>query len=150
MSGELTKNIIVKADVDKVYSMWANFENFPNFMKYIRRVKKTGERTSHWEVSGPLGVNLEWNAEVTRMDENKRIAWSTKDDDKGDVTTSGQVTFNALPQGETEISATIKYEPRTSRAGEVLEKILHNPEKRLEEDLRNFKAYAEGMYDRTP
>jgi uncharacterized membrane protein len=83
MSGELTKNIIVKADVDKVYSMWANFENFPNFMKYIRRVKKTGERTSHWEVSGPLGVNLEWNAEVTRMDENKRIAWSTKDDDKG-------------------------------------------------------------------
>lgn len=148
MAQQVTKSIIVKGDISTVYDLWANFENFPNFMKYIKSVTLTGPDTSHWVMAGPAGVNVDWNAEMTRRDENKRIAWSSKDG-KGLVTTSGQVTFNSLPQDEIEVTVTLQYVPPAGKAGEVLANLLSDPEQRLGEDLRNFKALVEGMDGRT-
>lgn len=153
MSEKITKSIILKADVSQAYHAWENFENFPKFMKYIKSVRNTGPNTSHWEMSGPLGVTVEWDAEMTRNDENKRIAWNTKDRSKenggNDLTTSGQVTFNALPQGETEVTVIMVYDLNAGRSGKVMASLFSHPEKQLETDLRNFKAFVEGMYDRT-
>ncbi|MBA3534734.1 MAG: SRPBCC family protein [Ardenticatenales bacterium] len=146
MHDEVTRAIIVKANVEEVYHLWANFENFPNFMKNMKSVTKTGERTSHWVMEGPLGKSIEWDAETTRLDENKRIAWNSTG---GDIKTSGQVSFNELPQGETEITVILKYVPPAGMAGELIASLFGDPEGKLDEDLRNFKAYAEGMYNRT-
>ena len=148
MSKQITKSIIVKAEVPDIYELWSNFENFPHFMKNIKSVRKTGEKTSNWTMAGPLGTKLMWNAELTRVEENKRIGWSTKDN-KGLVTTSGQVTFNDLSLEETEVTVILQYAIPAGKAGETVAELLANPEKQLEEDLRNFKAFAEGMYDRT-
>jgi uncharacterized membrane protein len=150
MPDQIIKNIIVKADVATAYQAWANFENFPHFMKNIKSVQKTGEYTSHWEADGPLGTTVEWDAETTMLEQNKRIAWNSKDDDDSDITTSGQVTFNPLSDQETEISVTMQYVPRKGgAAGTVVAKIFSNPEEQLEEDLRNFKDFIEGRYSRT-
>ena len=65
-------------------------------MKYITSVHKTGDGLSHWVMEGPLGKKIEWDAEATRMEPNKRIAWNSCD--QGDITTSGQVTFKELPK----------------------------------------------------
>lgn len=148
MSNRVTKSIIVKAKTPSVYELWSNFENFPHFMQNIKSVKKMGDNTSEWTVAGPLGTKLTWNAEITRLEENKRIGWSTKDN-KGVITTSGQVTFSDLPQEETEVTVILQYSVPAGKAGETAAALLSNPEERLEEDLRNFKAFAEGMYDRT-
>lgn len=148
MAKQVTKTIIVKADVADVYNIWSDFENFPHFMSHVKSVKKLGERTSEWTVSGPLGTSLTWNAEMTRDEENKRIAWSSKDKE-GSVTTSGQVTFNSLPENETEVTVLLQYNPPAGKAGEVVARLFANPEEKLKEDLRNFKSFAEGMYDRT-
>ncbi len=147
MSNQVTKSVIVKRPVTELYQMWANFENFPHFMKNIASVQKTGDRLSHWAMEGPLGTKVEWDAETTLMEENKRIAWNSKD--RSPVTTSGQVTFNALPNNETEVTVMMHYDPPAGMAGDLVAKFFGNPEKRVEEDLRNFKAYAEGMADRT-
>lgn len=96
-----TKNILVKAPIEQVYQTWANVENFPNFMHHIKQVDKTGDRTSHWVMEGPLNTKIEWDAETTRLDENKRIAWSSI---TGDIKTSGQVTFNELPDNQVEVT----------------------------------------------
>jgi uncharacterized membrane protein len=149
MSEQVTRTIIVKSEVDSVYQLWANFENFPHFMQNIKSVKKTGENTSEWTMAGPMGTKVKWDAEMTRKEENKRIAWSSKDR-KGTITTSGQVTFNPLPDDETEITVVLQYKAPAGKLGEAAAKLLTNPKARLEEDLRNFKAFAEGMYDRTP
>jgi uncharacterized membrane protein len=142
--GQITKSIIVKGDVAQIYGLWANPENFPRFMKYIRSVESTGPITSHWVMNGPLGLKVDWNAEMTRMELNQRIAWNSKDAD-GLVTTSGQVLFRSLPKDEVEVTVTVKFSPPAGKAGEALAKLLANPEERLEEDLRNFKAYVESM-----
>lgn len=148
MSDQIMRTIIVKADVEKAYQVWENFENFPLFMKNIESVKRSGDGTSRWAMKGPLGKKVEWTAEVTRHDLNKRIGWSTKDHD-GDITTSGQVTFNQLPQNETEVTVTMQYEPKGGAITGAVAGALTNPEKQLEEDLQNFKKHIEGMSSRT-
>jgi uncharacterized membrane protein len=148
MAEQITRNIIVKARPEEAFRAWANFENFPRFMRYIQSVTKTGDRTSHWKMEGPAGSTIEWDAEITRYEENKRIGWSTKDR-SGDITTSGQVSFNALPEGETEITVMMQYVPMGGAVGDVIARLFSNPEKSLEEDLQNFKYFIEGMPERT-
>jgi uncharacterized membrane protein len=147
MADQFTKEIIVKASIDDVYNVWSNFENFPYFMKYIKSIRKTGDRASHWVMEGPLGKDIEWDAETTRLEQNKRIAWNSRDN--GDITTSGQVVFTPLGQDQTQIAVTLQYVPPAGKLGEVVANIFSNPEKQLEEDLRNFKGYIEGNRSRT-
>lgn len=147
MSDKISKSLIVKRPVAELYQLWANFENFPNFMENIKSVTKTGDRTSHWVMEGPLGAKVEWDAETTLLEENKRIAWNSKD--LSPVATSGQVSFNALPNDETEVTVLMHYDPPAGMVGEVAAKFLGSLDKRVEEDLRNFKHYAEGRVERT-
>lgn len=142
MTDQVTKSITVRGDAADVYDIWSNFENFPYFMKYVNKVTKTGERTSHWEVAGPMGKTIEWNAETTRLDPDQRIAWNTKDHE-GTITTSGEVVFAGLPDSQTSITVTMNYSVPGGKLGEAVANLFSNPGQRLEEDLRNFKAYAE-------
>lgn len=141
MTEQITKSIIVKGETPTIYNLWANFENFPHFMSNIESVTRTGERSSHWVMDGPLMSKLEWDAETTRMEANKRIAWRSKDD--SELMTSGQVTFTSLPDQQTEITVTLQYVPPMGAIGDMLAKVLADPEAQLEEDLRNFKLFAE-------
>jgi uncharacterized membrane protein len=147
VSDKITKSTIVKRPVAELYQLWANFENFPYFMENIKSVTRSGDRLSHWVMEGPLGAKVEWDAETTLLEENKRIAWNSKD--MSPVATSGQVTFNALPNGETEVTVSMHYDPPAGMVGDVAAKFFGNLDKRVEEDLKNFKRYAEGQTERT-
>lgn len=135
-----TQNIIVKAPIDAVYQAWANFENFPNFMQHICTVTKTGDRSSHWVMAGPLNSRIEWDAETTRLEENKRVAWSSTN---GDIKTSGQVTFNELSNDEVEVTVMLRYIPPGGAIGDLVANLFADPEGKLQEDLYNFKRYIE-------
>ncbi|MDX1663939.1 MAG: SRPBCC family protein [Candidatus Promineifilaceae bacterium] len=148
MAKQVTKSIIIKSDLESIFNLWADFENFPHFMRHVKAVKKLDDRLSEWTVAGPLGASVRWKAELTRFEENKRIGWNTKDHE-GMLTTSGQVSFNPLPEGEVQVTVVLQYTPPAGVAGEVVAHLLIDPEERLETDLRNFKQFAEGMYDRT-
>ena len=141
MAEHVTRTILVKAPVSEVYELWANFENFPHFMHNMESVTKTGDGLSHWVMKGPLGKKLEWDARTTRADQNTRIAWNSLDG--GDIKTSGQVTFNQMPEGDTEIAVTLQYVPPMGKVGEVIAHLFDDPEGKLEEDLKNFKHYVE-------
>jgi uncharacterized membrane protein len=136
----VTKSIIVKADVKEIFEVWSNFENFPHFMQHIKSVKKMGDDYSRWVMEGPLGARFEWEAKTTRMEQNKRIGWNST---QGDIKTSGQVTFNSLPNNQTEVTVTLQYIPPAGIAGEVVAALFSNPERQLDEDLRNFKRFVE-------
>jgi len=144
MATPITKSIIVNRDVSDVYRLWSNFENIPHFMNHIRSVTKTGDRTSHWVMDGPLGKNLEWDAVISDLQENKRIAWNSTDEtEKNNLRTTGQVMFRSLAPNETEITASLTYEGMSGSANEALARLLDKPETKLVEDLKSFKKYAE-------
>lgn len=147
MQKQVTKSIIVKGKPSEVYPVWENFENFPNFMKYVKSVKKSGDRSSHWVVEIPGVGEVEWEAETTKSEADKRIAWSSKD--VGELKTSGQATFTSLPEREqTQVTVTMQV---FAESGPIADSdSLNNFDQILEEELRNFKAYVEGMEDRLP
>lgn len=142
MTERVSQTVIVKSDVSTAYNVWSNFETFPYFMKYVEKVEKIGPQKSYWEVKGPLGTTVQWTAETTRLDVNTRIGWNTKDN-AGTMTTSGEVVFTGLPDNQTQITVTMNYTPPGGKLGEVVAQLFADPDKRLEEDLRNFKAYVE-------
>ncbi len=141
MSSQVTQTINILGTVPDLYQMWANFENFPRFMHNIKSVKKIDDRTSHWVMQGPLGVDVAWEAETTRLDENERIAWNSKDHSA--LKTSGQVVFTPVGNNETQLTVTLHYDPPAGAAGEAVAALLTNPEARLKADLQRFKEFVE-------
>ena len=142
MPEQTTKSIIVKGNVPDIYAVWANFENFPHFMKNIKSVEKRPDGSTHWVMDGPLGRTVEWDAETTLFEPNKRIGWHSREDSR--VKTSGQVTFVELGTGQTQVNVTVQWVVPATKGGETLAGLLADPEKRLEEDLYRFKTYVEG------
>jgi uncharacterized membrane protein len=135
---QMTTSIIVGRNVGDVYRSWSDLGRLPELMPHIRSVETIGEGRSRWVVAAPLGRTVEWEAEITREDANKRVAWRSADD--GEVRTSGQVTFNALPDAQTEVTVVFQYATGVLRdaAARAWTKDA------LEEDLRSFKAHLEG------
>ncbi|MDX1613072.1 MAG: SRPBCC family protein [Candidatus Promineifilaceae bacterium] len=148
MTQQVNKTIIVEGEPTTIYDIWANFKNFPHFMDYIKSVEIQDDGSSEWIMAGPAGMEISWQAEITRAERPRRLAWSSKDKE-GTVTTSGQITFGELEGGQTEISALVSYSVPAGALGEAAAKLFADPATRLERDLRNFKEFVEkGVYER--
>ena len=139
---QITESVIVKGAADQIFAMWSDLEMLPSIIKDIKEVDQIDELTSRWTVKGPLGKDYSWLAEITRFDEDRRIAWKTLE---GDIKTSGQVTFKDLPQNETEMTVKMQYVPPAGKVGAAVSKILENPKDKVAEGLRDFKAFVEDM-----
>jgi uncharacterized membrane protein len=137
---QTTKTIVVTGEIGRIFNLWADFELFPMFMQHLRSVTKTGERTSHWVMTGPLGSELQWDATVTALEPNQRIAWQSTG---GDIEAAGEVRFRQLIEQRTEITVTLGYSLPLRLAERVATRLLRRPETELEDDLENFRRYAE-------
>jgi uncharacterized membrane protein len=137
---QTTRSIIVKGSPSELYHLWADVEGFPRFMKNVKSVTRTGDNMTHWVVEGPFGKDVEWDAETTRMEEGKRVAWNSKEG--SDVKTSGQVVFTPLPHDETQVTVILRVAPQGALSG-VAAGLFGKLDETLEQDLRSFKAYAE-------
>jgi uncharacterized membrane protein len=145
MAVQITQSVIIKGQPEEVFNLWNDIELFPSIIKDIKEVEKIDELVSRWVVEGPFGKEYEWTAQITRFDEDRRIAWKTVD---GDIKTSGQVTFKDLPKSETEVTLSMQYVPPAGKVGDVVSKVMENPQKKISESLRDFKAYVEDMPER--
>jgi uncharacterized membrane protein len=142
MAEQATRSIIVGATVGEVFEAWSSFENFPHFMKNVKSVTRRPDGSTHWVAEGALGRSVEWDAETTMFEPNTRIGWHSREGSA--IKTSGQVTFVELGTGQTQVNLTIQWVVPATRGGERLAGILADPEKRVEQDLYNFKSYVEG------
>src|SRR6476659_6827405 len=73
------KSVRVHAPADQVYEFWRDFENFPRFMEHVESVQvmDAGKRLSHWKLKGPLGMDVEYDAELAKDEPNKMIGWNS-------------------------------------------------------------------------
>jgi len=139
------RSIRVKAPASRVYELWRNFERFPAFMNNVQEVRilaGDGKR-SQWKITGPLGRQVEFEAELTEDEPNKSIGWRSIQG-HADIGVSGNVTFAEL-EGETQVHVVMQwYDTPGGAVGEAASRMLQNPEQMLEEDLKRFKDVAEG------
>ncbi len=138
---KMKKEITVNAPVDIVYGAWHNFENLPRFMDNLEEVRVVSGNRSHWKAKGPLGMNAEWDAEMTLDDPNKAIGWRSIEGGSS-LTNAGRVNFQQEGSA-TRIEVTIEYDAPAGPLGDVVAKIFSNPEKQVEGDLQRFREAIE-------
>ena len=140
MAQHIHESIEVQAPLRDVFTYWSNLENFPQIMSNVEEVRVIGQDTSHWQVKGPLGTNIEYDAETTEMSPERGIGWKSE----GEVDNSGQVRFEEVAEGRTRIDVTLTYgDPPGGRLGELAAEAIQNPERQLGEDLENFARRVE-------
>lgn len=138
----IQKAINVNAPIDVVYGLWANFENFPKFMSNVLEVKNTGEGRSHWKVTGPAGVPVEWDAELTKAVQNEMIAW--KSIEGSTIPNSGIVHFQKTNDGTTQVNVQLSYNPPGGAIGHAVATIFGtDPKTQMDQDLMRMKSFLE-------
>lgn len=135
--------ITVNRPPEEVYQFWHNFENLPRFMDHLESVTVTGPGRSHWKAKAPAGKTVEWDAEVTDDQPNRRIAWRSLPG--ADVENAGVVEFAPAPGGKgTEVLVQLQYDPPAGIIGATVAKLFgREPNQQIHRDLRPFKQLLE-------
>ena len=133
----IKKEVHVKAPVETAYGLWTSFERFPEFMENVEEVRKIGERRLHWKANIG-GVREEWDADITAMEPNSRVAWRST---SGSNFNSGTVSFRPEDGGSV-ITVEMEVEPK-SKWKEIASKITGLTKMDVKEDLKNFKEILE-------
>jgi uncharacterized membrane protein len=108
------KTIRIAAPIEQVFDLWRTFENFPKFMRNVRAVSRNADRSWHWELAGPLGASVQWDAHMTVYIPNELIAWTTKPGSQ--VQHAGLVRFQP-DRGGTRIQVEMSYNPPGAALG---------------------------------
>lgn len=126
----------------EVYQYWRNFENLPNFMQHLESVTRTEDNRTHWKAKAPLGMTVEWDAELTSDVENQRIGWASIEG--SDIPNSGTVEFRPTIDRGTEVIVTLVYEAPGGKIGEWAAWALgEEPSLQVADDLRRFRSIVE-------
>jgi uncharacterized membrane protein len=112
-------------------------------MQHIAEVEPLDRRRSRWMAVAPLGVSLEWQAEVFNEREDEMIAWRSLPG--GDVESAGTVHFESLADNQsTKVSVTMKYNPPAGRIGDQIASLFgQGLDQQLAADLLQFKTLME-------
>jgi uncharacterized membrane protein len=93
-------------------------------------------------MDGPLGKSVEWDAETTMFEPQKRIAWRSREG--ATIKTSGQVTFAEMGTGQTQVNLTIQWVVPASKGGGDAHGAARPSGEAGGRDLYSFKTYVEG------
>jgi uncharacterized membrane protein len=140
----ITQSVTVGRSAEELYAFWRDFSNLPKIMRHLEDVQITGDRTSHWKTSGPVGKTIEWDARIIDDQPNRRIAWQTIEG-SADVEHSGSITFSRATGGRgTVVRVDVAYTPRGGRLTAKIAKLLRAaPGHFIGDELRSFKSLME-------
>lgn len=136
---QIQKTVNVDAPVEQVFDFWSNFENFPRFMSNVREVRPLEGGRSHWVVTGPAGVPVEWDAETTKVVPNEEIAWKSVEGSA--IANAGVVKFRPNRRGGTEVDIRLSYNPPAGAVGHAVASLLGaHPKRQLDGDMLRLKT----------
>lgn len=125
-----------------LYDFWHDLVQLPKVMRHVESVERLSARRSAWKVKGPLGTSLSWDAEIINDDAGRLIAWQTLPG--ASVRNAGSVRFEETPGGGTLLKVSFEFDPPIGSVGAALSAMLgRDPQRDLEDDLGQFKAFAE-------
>lgn len=127
----------------ELYSFWRQLENLPRFMKNIDSVTRIDERRSHWVGKSPLGLKLEWDAEILEEREGQLLSWCSLPG--SEVQNAGTVFFDPATGGRgTVVRASLDYQVPGHLLGQAVGKMLSGTtQQQVKEDLKRFKELME-------
>jgi uncharacterized membrane protein len=135
--------ITIQRPIDEVYAYWRSLENLPRFMDHLEEVQETDRFHSHWTARGPLGIRVEWDAEIINDIAPTLLSWKSVGD--SDVVSAGSVRFKPVGDGATEVHVKLQYDPPAGKVGATVAAFFgEDAQHQIAEDLRKFKHLLEG------
>jgi uncharacterized membrane protein len=140
---DLQKTITVGVPIEELFHFWSKFDNFPRFMEHVKSVELMPETgRSRWKVSGPGGITTAWDAEVSSMVPNERLAWHTVG--TSSVEHAGTIRFEKVDEGSTRLHIQMSYKPPAGALGHVVASLFgKDPKRALNDDLLRMKSMLE-------
>jgi len=139
-------SVTVNRTPRECYHFWRDFDNLPRVMPHLEDVDATTDGRSRWIAKGPLGLRVEWEAELTADVPAQVIAWKSLPG--ADVDTAGSVRFSPAGTG-TEVRVNLKYDPPARVVGDLIAKLFgDDPNRQIREDLQRFKQAIESNNSR--
>jgi uncharacterized membrane protein len=133
--------ISINKPTSQLYSFWRDLSNLPKFMDHLQSVKVVDDRISHWVAKGPIGINVEWDAEIINDIPEKVIGWRSLEG--SDVDNGGSVRFESTGAGSV-VKVSLQYNPPAGQLGAWVARMFgENPKKTIAEDLQRFKELME-------
>jgi uncharacterized membrane protein len=140
---DIQTTLFVGAPVERVYAFWTDYENFPLFMSHVRNVRDLGGGRSHWVVSGPGGVPIEWDSTLTEQVPGSALAWRSRPGSM--LENAGAVRFRREGTG-TRVDLRLCYHPPAGHTGQAIAELMGaDPRGKLNEDLGRLKALLEDL-----
>lgn len=134
------KTIFVQRPLHDVFELWSRLDNFPLFMEHVRSVEVHGDKST-WTVDGPAGSRVQFQAQTTKLEPDRVIAWKTLANQP--IEHEGRVRFEPADSG-TRVHVLMTYRPPGGVAAHALAHILGwDPKARLDDDLIRMKALLE-------
>jgi uncharacterized membrane protein len=130
------KTIDVNCPIRTVYNQWTQFEEFPRFMAGVKEVRQIDDTHVRWHAE-IWGKDVEWEAEVTEQEPDKRISWKST----SGAQNAGTVRFEPLDSARTRVRLVMAYEPEG--AIENLGDALGIFNARVESTVQDFKKFIE-------
>jgi len=139
---EIQKTFTVQAPVEDVFDLWINCDSFPLFMSHLLRVEPLGEGRYRWFARGPVGLPVSWEAEVTELIPNQRIAWVSLPG--ATVANEGVIQFDETRDGDTRVDIKLAYNPPGGMLGHAVATLFGvDPKQAMDEDLVRFQSLIE-------
>ena len=140
---KVEKSIMINRSPEELYRFWRDLANLPRFMKHVESIQVKDNRHSHWVVKAPLGMTVEWDAEIINEIPNELIGWRSVG--SGDVDHAGSVRFEPAANGHgTNVRVMLQYDPPAGPVGVAFANILgEDPGHQIEEDLNRLQAVME-------
>jgi len=137
------ESITINALPNTLYRYWRDYNNLPKFMGRIESITDLGGGRSHWVASGPLGLRVEWDAELHNDMPGEMIAWRSLDGSQ--IDTAGSVHFGEAPGGGASlVRLNQKINPPGGKLGVAVAKLFGaDPAAQLRDDLLRFKQLVE-------
>ena len=132
------RTMTIAAPVEDVYAFWSRFENFPRFMEHVLEVHAFGD-SSHWRVTGPAGIPIEWDAEVIDRVPGRAIAWCSLEG--SEVELEGEVHFESIEAGATRVDFHLSYLPPSDAPNRAVAAfLLGDPKTQVDDDLLRLQS----------
>jgi uncharacterized membrane protein len=139
------RTVTVRRPADEVYHAWRDLARLPRLVPELDlRVTPAGPGRTRWAASGPAGVRVNWEAELTADEPDRLLAWRSVR--AADVDIAGSVRFSPAPGGRgTEVKVILAYAPPGGKAGAAAAAALFGKggDRMVREALRRFKQLLE-------
>lgn len=139
---EIDKAIHIMAPVEEVFAFWSNYRAFPHLMTHLMEVRDLGDGKSHWVAEGPGGIQVSWEAQVTKSVANEFMAWRSLPGST--IENEGVVRFEKDPRGGTRVSVRMYYKPPGGVLGHFAATLFGaGPKQEIDEDMVRLKSLLE-------